>query len=61
MYNTLGRAITINKLDVYSVICFLYKEKQYLGVSGDGDLFEVYDVSRLKENEFLSNHRLYLC
>ena len=52
--NTLGRAITGNKRDVYSMICFLYKEKQYLGVSGDWDIFEVFDVSKLKAYEFLS-------
>ena len=52
--NTLGRAITANKKNVRSLICFLYLEKQYLGVSGDGDLFEVFNVLKLKANEFLS-------
>ena len=30
-------------------------------MSGGGDLFEVFDVSMLKEEEFLSNHNSYLC
>ena len=53
LFNTLGRAVTANKINVHSVICFLYKEKQFLGVSGDGDWFEVFDLCKLKENEFL--------
>ena len=40
--------------DVHSVISFLYKKKQYLGVSGCGDLFEVFDISKLKSKKFLS-------
>ena len=47
--------MTANKRHILSVISFLYKEKQYLGASGDGDLFEVFDVSQLKQNQFLSN------
>ena len=35
--------------------------KQYLGVSGDGDLFEVFDVSELKEVEFLGKYIYAFC
>ena len=59
-FNTQGRAITANKRDVNSVICILYKKKQYLGVSGSGDRFEVFNVSKLKENEFLGRDYVYL-
>ena len=38
------------------MISFLYKKKQYLGASGDGAFFEVFDVSQLEENKFLSNN-----
>ena len=58
--NTQGRAITANKFDVYSVICFLYNKKQYLGVSGDKEFFEVFDVSRLKADQLLSKRCIYL-
>ena len=58
--NTLGRAITANEKHVFSVIGFLNKNKEYLGVSGDGDFFEIFDVSILDENELLSNHNLCL-
>ena len=58
--NTPGRAITANKKHVHSVNCFFYNKKQYLGVSGSGDFFEVFDVSRLQENEFLSKF-YYFC
>ena len=54
-FNTLGRAITENKRHVYSVICFLYKKKQYLGLSEDWGWFEVFDVSKLKEDRILIN------
>ena len=37
----------------------MYKKKEYLGVSGDGDLFEIFDVSKLKEDEFLSNYYFF--
>ena len=53
--------MTANEFHVYSVICFLYKEKQYLGASGEGDLFEVFDVSKLEENEFLCKDYIYWC
>ena len=56
--NTLGRAITENKINVHSVLCFVYQKKEYLGVSGDGKFFEVFDVSKLQEEEFLSNDYL---
>ena len=48
--------MTENKHHVYSLICFLYKKKQYMGVSGDGDFFEIFDVSKFKKNEFLSKY-----
>ena len=57
--NTIGRAITTNKFNVHSVICFVYEKKQYLCVSGDGDLFEVFDVLTLKKDEFLSKHNVF--
>ena len=53
-FNILGRAKTANLDHVLSMINFLYEEKQYLGVSGDGQWFEIFDVSMLEENEFLS-------
>ena len=39
---------------MYSVICFIYQKKEYVGASGDGDFFEVFDVSKLDEKDFLS-------
>ena len=53
-FNAPGRAITANEWNVFSVICFIFKKKQYLGVSGDKGLLEVFDVSMLEENKFLS-------
>ena len=38
----------------------MYEKKQFLGVSGDGDLFEVFDVLKLKANEFLSKFYPFL-
>ena len=55
-FNTPGRAITANKYSVCNVDWFFYNKKQYLGVSGDGGFFEVFDVSELKEEEFLSKY-----
>ena len=46
--------MTSNKHHLRSVISFLHKEKQYLGASGDGGFFEVFDVTLLKEKKFLS-------
>lgn len=53
--------MTANSLTVLSVTCFFYKENQFLGVSGNEDLFEVFDVSMLEENEFLSREYVFLC
>lgn len=39
---------------MFSVISFLYQKKEYLGVSGDRRFFEVFDLSKLKAEEFLS-------
>ena len=47
--------MTGNKWNIYSLISFFYKKKQYLGVSGVGDFFEVFDVSKLKADKFLGN------
>ena len=57
----LGRAITANEKNVLGLISFLHKNKQYLGVSGDGNQFEVFDVSNLKAKTLLSEYyKIYI-
>ena len=45
---------------MHSVICFMFKKKDYLGVSGSRDFFEIFDVLNLKEKEFLSNAYFFI-
>lgn len=48
--------LTKNKNTVHCVQFFLYEAKVYLGASGDGLYFEVFDVSGLSREAGLSKH-----
>ena len=58
--NKKGTAITRNEYEVLSVEFFMFNGTIYLGVSGDGSLFEVFDVSHLKTSSTLGNCGFFL-
>ena len=54
-----GTAITSNKTEVHSVGFFSFKDKIFLGVSGDGPHFEVFDVSQVGKAPSLSTYSFF--
>ena len=52
--------LTGNRVNVLSVQFFSFEGKNYLGASGDGYHFEVFDVSKLSNRTPLSKCFLFL-
>ena len=59
-FNFGGRAKTKNRINIYSVDFFLFKGIDYLGVSGDGDFFEVFKISDMKKTVYLGNTYVFI-
>ena len=56
----LGKAKTENKNQIWSITCFFYKNKEYVGVAGDCKFFEVFDVEQLNKKIDLLSKFFYI-